>query len=131
MVIRALDRKLLRDFAHIWTQVLAVALVMAAGVATLIIAVGAHRSLEQTRTAYYDRYRFADVFASATRAPVSVVERIADIQGVAATEGRIVKPVLLDIEGMLHPYAPAGLAPDRGCGRGPINCWARAACAIW
>ncbi len=58
--MKALDKKLFRDVMHIWTQVLAVALVMAAGVATIIIAVGAHRSLEGTRAAYYERYRFAD-----------------------------------------------------------------------
>ena len=116
-MIRALDRKLLRDFVHIWTQVLAVALVMAAGVATLIIAVGAHRSLEQTRAAYYERYRFADVFATATRAPVSVVDRIADIPGVAAVEGRIEKPVLLDIDGMAEPAS--GLVISLPPGRQP------------
>ncbi len=116
-MIRALDRKLLRDFAHVWTQVLAVALVMAAGVATLIIAVGAHRSLEQTRAAYYERYRFADVFASATRAPRSVVERIAAIDGIAAAEGRIVKPLLLDIEGMAEPAS--GLVISLPPGREP------------
>ncbi len=115
--MNALDKKLLRDVRQIWTQVLAVALVMAAGVATIIIAIGAHRSLDDTRSAYYERYRFADVFSSATRAPVSIVDRIAEIPGVASAEGRIVKPVLLDIAGMAEPAS--GLAISLPPGRAP------------
>lgn len=112
--MKALDKKLFRDVMHIWTQVLAVALVMAAGVATIIIAVGAHRSLEGTRAAYYERYRFADVFSSATRAPASIVDRIARIPGVAVAEGRIVKNVLLDIEGMPEPASALAISLPEG-----------------
>jgi len=77
--MRALDKKLLRDLARLWVQSLAIALVMACGVATLVLAVGVYRSLEQTREAYYERYRFGDVFATAVRAPNSLAERIATI----------------------------------------------------
>ena len=59
--MRTLDKKLVRDLVRLWPQGLAIALVMAAGVATFILAVGAYRSLEETRTAYYERNRFADV----------------------------------------------------------------------
>ena len=62
--MRALDRKLLRDMKRLWAQSLAVALVMAAGVATMLIGLGAYYSLSETRTAYYDRTQFADVFAA-------------------------------------------------------------------
>ncbi|MCG8558423.1 MAG: ABC transporter permease [Hyphomicrobiales bacterium] len=99
----ALDRKLWRDLRRMWAQALAIAMVMAAGVATLLLAVGAYRSLEETRSAYYDRYRFADVFASATRAPEALKQRMLEIPGVAAVETRIVKSALLDIEGMAEP----------------------------
>ena len=78
--MRALDKKLLRDLARLWAQALAVALVMACGVATLILAVGVYRSLEQTRTAYYERYRFGDVFATAVRAPNNLAGTIAAIE---------------------------------------------------
>ena len=67
--MRALDRKLLRDIRRLWAQTLAIALVMASGVATLILATGAQRSLVESRTAYYERNRFADVFATLVRAP--------------------------------------------------------------
>ncbi|MCG6858505.1 MAG: FtsX-like permease family protein [Salaquimonas sp.] len=98
-----LDRKLLRDLVRLWAQAMALALVMACGVATILIAVGASRSLEETRSAFYERYRFATVFSGAQRAPLHLKDRIAVIRGVSAVELRIVRPVLLDIEGMAEP----------------------------
>ncbi len=101
--MRVLDRKLYRDLGRLWAQALAIALVMACGVATLILSVGAYRSLEDTRSAFYDRYRFGTVFASATRAPNHLRSRIENISGVASAELRIVKPVLIDVIGMREP----------------------------
>ena len=98
-----LDIKLFRDLRRLWAQALAIALVLACGVATLILAVGTYRSLEETRSAYYERYKFGDVFATAVRAPKGVVDQIAAIDGVAAVEPRIVKPAVLDIEGFREP----------------------------
>jgi putative ABC transport system permease protein len=113
--MRALDLKLMRDFRRLSAQVLAVALVLACGVATLILAIGAYRSLEETRSAYYERYRFGDVFASATRAPKGLAERIRAIPDVAAVELRIAKPVLLDIAGMVEPATGIAISqPDHG-----------------
>ena len=99
----ALDRKLLRDLLGMWTQAIAISLVVAAGVATLILAVGAYRSLDETRAAYYERYRFAHVFATATRAPRGLMERILELPGVSSAEGRITKNALLDIKGFEKP----------------------------
>ncbi len=99
----ALDRKLYRDLGRLWAQVLAIAMVMACGVATLILAVGAYRSLEETRSAFYERYRFGTVFAGAVRAPETLRSRIEAISGVSTAELRIVRPILLDVEGMSEP----------------------------
>lgn len=113
--MNALDRKLFRDLIRLWAQGLAIALVAAAGVMTLLLGIGTLRSLSETQQAYYERYRFADVFASATRIPASVVDRIADLQGVAVSEGRIQKRVILDIEGMAEPANGLMLSiPDSG-----------------
>ncbi len=110
-----LDRKLLRDLARLWAQVLAIALVMACGVMTIIIAIGAYRSLEETRNAFYDRYRFANVFATANRAPLALRERIAGIEGVAGIDLRIVKYVLLDMPAMEAPATGVAVSlPDDG-----------------
>ena len=76
--MRALDRKLVRDLRRIWAQSLAIALVLACGIMVLVLSQGAQRSLAETRDAYYDRHRFADVFASLTRAP--------EVQAIIQTE---------------------------------------------
>lgn len=110
-----LDRKLLRDLWRLKTQVLAIALVMAAGVMTLVLGVGTYQSLDETRTAYYERQRFADVFATARRAPERLRAEIAEIPGVAAVETRIVDAVVLDIEGMVEPASAQLVSlPDDG-----------------
>jgi putative ABC transport system permease protein len=98
-----LQRKLLRDLVRLWPQALAIALVMAAGAATLIIGVGAYTSLAETRAAYYERNRFADVFADLTRAPNRLAAEIAEIPGVAAVETRVAKIALLDLPDMAEP----------------------------
>jgi putative ABC transport system permease protein len=101
--VQALHIKLLRELRRLWAQVLAIALVMAAGVATLVIGVGTYQSLAQTRQLYYQSNGFADLFASATRAPRSLLQRIASIDGVLAVDGRISKLAQLDIENLPQP----------------------------
>ena len=99
----ALNLKLLRDIRRLWAQTLAIALVMAAGVATLVIGDGAYRSLYETRAAFYDQGGFADVFAQARRAPEGLSRDIAAIPGVAVAETRIVQGALLDLPGLPEP----------------------------
>jgi putative ABC transport system permease protein len=101
--VRPLHIKLLRDIRRLWAQVLAIALVMAAGVTTLLLCIGAYDSLSRTRADYYEANRFADVFSNATRAPRSLLPQIADIPGVAVAEGRIMRIALVDIDGMAEP----------------------------
>ena len=68
-----------------------------------MLASGAYHSLDETRAAYYLRYRFADVFAEVRRAPKSIADRIATIPGVAAAEPRITHLALLDVPGLAEP----------------------------
>ena len=103
MVMRALHRKLLRDLWHIKGQVLAISLVIAAAVAVYVMYLGAFESLRLTQSAYYSRYRFAHVFASLKRAPLSLEERIREIPGVAQVALRVSASVTLDIPGMSEP----------------------------
>lgn len=51
--MQAIDRKLLRDFKRLWVQAVAIALVLACGVAILLTSVGMYNALSDTRTAYY------------------------------------------------------------------------------
>ncbi|NNU17554.1 FtsX-like permease family protein [Parvularcula sp. ZS-1/3] len=95
--MRTIDRKLVRDLWAIKGQSLAIILVQAAGISLLVMSLGMIASLSQTMEAYYDRYRFGDVFASATRAPILTLLEIRAIDGVAAAEGRVVGGGLVDI----------------------------------
>lgn len=101
--MRVLDRKLFRDLRRLWAQALAIALVVAGGVATLVAAVGSIRSLEETRAAYYERYQFADVFALVKRAPKKLIDQIMEIPGVATVDVRITRLALLDIPDSREP----------------------------
>jgi putative ABC transport system permease protein len=101
--VKALDTKLLRDLVRLRGQALAIALVLAAATATFIMSQGVHRSLVETREAYYARNGFADLFAQAVRAPRSVVARIAAIPGVARAEGRVQSFATLDMPGRTVP----------------------------
>jgi putative ABC transport system permease protein len=103
VILTPLRRKVLRDLKRLWAQVLAIALVLAAGVSTLILGTGAYSSLNQTREVYYRTNHFADVFASVTRAPQALVAEAAAIDGVLAVEPRIVKLALLDMPDMAEP----------------------------
>ena len=97
--MEALDRKLLRDFARLWAQFLAIALVLAAGVAVLLMSFGMSRALEETRDTYYERNRFADIFVDARSVPQSMLHVVREIEGVAAVEARVTSHATLDIPG--------------------------------
>ena len=100
-----LDRKVLRDLWRMRSQAFAIALVIAAGVGMVVMSLGMMRSLENTRDAYYDRYRFADIFAPAKRAPNGVLGEIKQIPGVNLVEGRITAGATLDILGIAEPVS--------------------------
>ncbi len=98
-----LDRKLLRDLRALKSQALAVALVMACGLAMMIMTRSLIASLESTRDAYYRDNRFAQIFARLKRAPNSVAAQLAAIPGVAAVQTGIALQVTLDLPGVLEP----------------------------
>ena len=93
-----LDRKLLRDLWRIKGQAAAIAAVIAVGVLLLVMMTGLVTSLDETRQAYYERYRLAEVFAPVTRAPENVVGELSAIPGVEAAEGRVAGYALVDLE---------------------------------
>ncbi len=101
--MRAIHRKLLRDLWRIKGQGLAISLVIAAGVTMFIMYLSTFESLMRTQEAYYERYRFAEVFANLKRAPLYLERRIAQIPGVAATETRVVVSVTLDVPDLDEP----------------------------
>ncbi len=101
--MKALDLKLIRDIGKMKGQMLAVGLVMACGLAMMIMARSLILSLEVTRAEYYERHRFADVFCDLKRAPNAMRDRLAAIPGVAAVETRVKGSLRMDLPGLAEP----------------------------
>jgi putative ABC transport system permease protein len=101
--LSALNRKLLRDLVGMRGQAIAIALVIAAGVAMFVMYLSNFDSLQRTTRLYYERQRFGDVFVSLKRAPLSLVSRLAAISDVTHVEPRVVVDVTLDIPGFDEP----------------------------
>jgi putative ABC transport system permease protein len=118
--VKPLNRKLLRELGQLRGQVIAIALVMIGGIATLVMSLGNYRALHDTREAYYREYRFADVFARASRAPLSLLEEVRAIAGVRELEARISAGVSLEVPGFGEPVVGqlVSLPPEAAAGGG-------------
>ncbi|MDH3576191.1 MAG: ABC transporter permease [Gammaproteobacteria bacterium] len=101
--MRALNQKLRRELWRLRGQVIAISMVIGSGVAVLVMSMSTFEALSETTAAYYERYRFAEVFAGATRAPDRVAQRISEIPGVQFVETRITRFATLDIDGFAEP----------------------------
>jgi putative ABC transport system permease protein len=104
-VISALNRKLLRDLSRMKMQALAVAAVLACGIALFVMATGMHGSMDSARNAYYDSARMADLATAVVRAPDAVERDIAALPGVRGVEARIAGVGLLDLPGRSEPVS--------------------------
>ena len=101
--ISNLDRKLLRDLLRLRGQAIAVAMVIACGLAMMIMARSLIFSLSNTQREYYQVHHFADVFAQLKRAPLSIAARIQDISGVATVQTGVSARATLDLAGRDEP----------------------------
>lgn len=101
--MRALQRKLWRDLRQLRGQLIAIALVVIGGIATMVMAQSNYGALADTRALYYAEYRFADVFARVTRAPLTVLDAVREIPGVREAEPRVTGFVNLEIANFDEP----------------------------
>jgi len=102
-VVATLDRKLLRDLLAMRGQVITIALVVACGITSYITMRSAYDSLISSRDRYYRDYRFADVFASLKRAPLTIRTDLEKVVGVARVQTRVVERVTVPMDGMPRP----------------------------
>lgn len=101
--MRPLNKKLFRDVVRMRWQVVTIALVVAAGVANYVSISGTYSSLLRARDSYYERERFANVFARCERAPRAAVADLAAIPGVARVYPRVVGRGLMPMPSMPEP----------------------------
>ncbi len=114
-MVSPLDHKLMRDLWRMKGQATAIALVMGVGVMMMVMMTGLHASLVQTRDTYYERYRLAEIFAPVARAPVRLIHRLEQIDGVSVAVGRVSGNALIDLPGIALPMQARALSlPDRG-----------------
>jgi putative ABC transport system permease protein len=101
--VRVLNRKLLRDVMRLKWQMAAIALLIACGVSVAVMATSAQKTLALAQRDYYAQTHFADLFATATRAPLSLVAELSHIDGVTMVDARAAKAGLMDVPGLLRP----------------------------
>ncbi len=117
-VIPTLHRKLIRDLAGMKGQIAAIAVVIAAGVMTLILSVTSLDSIRLSKERFYADYQFADLFATLTRAPDTLAARLRGVEGINLVETRVVAPVRLEVPDYADPVRGHVLSiPD---GRQPL-----------
>ena len=110
-----LDRKLGRDIVHLWGQVVTIALVVASGIAAFSASLSTYESLKRMQAEYYASARFAHVFATARRVPLSIAPRLLEIPGVAEVEATLSYDVLLDLPDVVEPVVGRIIAlPEHG-----------------
>ena len=101
--MRALHRKLWRDLARLWSQALTIALVVGSAVAGFMTTQSTVASLIHARDEFYAQAHFADLFTSVRRAPLSALQEITRVPGVADAQATLEKPARLEIEGVSDP----------------------------
>ncbi|MBK8664904.1 MAG: FtsX-like permease family protein [Burkholderiales bacterium] len=113
--MKAIHRKALRDLWLMRGQAVAIALVIASGIAMLVMSQATLESLRDTRARLYADYRFSDLWASVKRAPEHVADRIAALPGVAEVETRVAAGAKLQVPGYGEPVeALVQSLPDSG-----------------
>ena len=113
-----LDKKLLRDLSQMKGQVLAISMVIGAGIAVFTMAMCSYASLKKGQETFYRDFRFADVFSRTSRCPNPMADRIQEIEGVSIVETRLMYDVLLNVSGMTEPATAKLISiPDAGQSR--------------
>ena len=88
--MRVLQRKLVRDLLGSKGTLLTVVAIIAVGTGLFMGIGSAQRILEASQDAYYRQYRFADFWVNVKKAPLTAVDRVARLPGVAAIQDRVV-----------------------------------------
>ncbi len=115
----ALNRKLGRDIRGSVGVLATVVAIIAVGTGVFIGLGSAQRILEASQATYYSQYRFADFWVHVKKAPMTAVQRIGELPGVAAIESRVVFDVILDLPGVIQPLTGRLISmPARGLEQG-------------
>lgn len=93
-----LNKKLQRELWSLKGQVLSIALVVAVGIMSIVTMRGSYDSLVRAQQDYYRESRFADIWVSLVRAPLSVMPTLESIPGVTVADSRVTFLATLDLD---------------------------------
>jgi putative ABC transport system permease protein len=88
--MKLLLRKTMRDMKASWAQSLALIIIVALGIASLVSMAGAYRDLSSSYQRTYDELHFADVSFTVQAAPESVLDEVKSVPGVETAAERLV-----------------------------------------
>lgn len=112
-MVSPLGKKLWRELWAMRGQALAIALVIASGVATFVMSLSMLDTLQHTQATFYREGRFAEVFAAVKRAPESLAARVQQIPGVDQVQTGVAAAVNLDVEGYPDPATALLVSVER------------------
>jgi putative ABC transport system permease protein len=119
-------RKLLRDLLGQKSQVLAIALVLACGIATLIMARGTLHTLLDTRSEFYRTQGFAEVFVNLKRAPQRLLAELRNWPAVRSVDHRVQSSARLELPDFSEPVRGLVLSVPERQGSGLNRLYLRA-----
>lgn len=117
---RHLDRKLARDLRKHLGPMVAIALVVACGVATFVAMRSMVHMLGDGQRAYYERARFPQVFVQVRAAPDAILPALRSLPGIARLDARATGEVAVRVPGLREP-ATARLVGIRSETAGTLN----------
>ncbi|EWH02444.1 hypothetical protein Q427_08705 [Halomonas sp. BC04] len=113
MTLATLHWKLLRDLLRLKGQALAIAVVIASGVMTLVMSLTVLEALTGSRDRFYASHHYPDLFIDVKRAPLGLLEQLETLDGVSRMEPRVRAPVRLAVTGFDDPVRGVMLSlPD-------------------
>ncbi len=100
-----LDKKLLRDIVATKWMLLAIVAIVAVGSGCLVGFQATYQNLAFARDDYYQRCHMADFWIDLKKAPVTAMDEIESIPGVARARGRIAEYVTVNLPGVEKPVS--------------------------
>src|SRR5262249_57625248 len=101
--VSGLDRKLGRELRGAWARLLAIASIIAAGVAVQVALRSAYTNLRDSQERYYSDCRMADFSIELKKAPVADLACLEQIPGVAEIRPRLQFSVTVDLDRVPGP----------------------------
>lgn len=113
-MVRALDRKLIRDLFRTKGLLLAITSIIAVGVMCYVTLQSAYHNLNGAKQDYYRQCRMADFWIDVKKVPLPELADLEDVPGITEIHPRIHFPVTVDLEHVPHPINGAVLSlPDQ------------------